>query len=263
MHCDKISRSVLWGEVMFRKARSLSFVFGVVLLLGSCATVGRSVPDNDGAVSTDGVVSTDGAVDLDAGPPADSANLGDGCVAQSDQELCTLHQTACGALSSFDNCGEWREIAECGPCVDGHCESGSCVSWIYSWQTDAWSSCSVSCGGGVQTRSVWCERDDGQSVADSFCPPSKPATNQSCNTQACCTSSCVSHDACGDDGCGTSCGSCASDRTCWTGHCIWEHGNNGTETCNTICAWGSSQCVGTSSHSCSTLGVGGIDCYCW
>mmetsp|Transcript_12066 Transcript_12066/g.31918 ORF Transcript_12066/g.31918 Transcript_12066/m.31918 type:complete len:850 (-) Transcript_12066:153-2702(-) len=57
----------------------------------------------------------------------------------------------------------------------------------YSYTTGSWSSCSASCGGGTQTRSVACKRSDGQSVSDSYCSESKPSTSQSCNAQACAT----------------------------------------------------------------------------
>ena len=60
---------------------------------------------------------------------------------------------------------------------------GSCAS--YSWQTGSWSSCSVVCGGGSQTRSVWCQRNDGTTVANSYCGGGAPSSSQSCNTQAC------------------------------------------------------------------------------
>lgn len=61
----------------------------------------------------------------------------------------------------------------------------SIPSYTYSWDTWTWWSCSVSCGWWTQTRSVTCRRNDGVTVADSFCTTTKPATSQTCNTGAC------------------------------------------------------------------------------
>ncbi len=69
--------------------------------------------------------------------------------------------------------------------------------YSYSWYTGNWSDCSVSCGGGTQTRQVNCTRNhsgqtghvgDWKDVSDSFCTASgltKPSTSQVCNTHSC------------------------------------------------------------------------------
>lgn len=69
------------------------------------------------------------------------------------------------------------------------CNTQNCAS-TYSWVTGSWSSCSKTCGGGTQSRSVACQRDDGQFVSNSFCGGIQPLDTQACNTQAC-TSQCT------------------------------------------------------------------------
>lgn len=64
------------------------------------------------------------------------------------------------------------------------CNTQPCTS-TYSWITGDWSTCSKTCGNGTQTRSVSCQRTDGQFVAGSFCTGAQPNSTQACNTQAC------------------------------------------------------------------------------
>ena len=62
----------------------------------------------------------------------------------------------------------------------------SCTQWYtYSWTTWTYWSCSVACWWGTQTRTVACQRNDWQIVADTNCTWAKPTTSQSCNTLAC------------------------------------------------------------------------------
>lgn len=67
------------------------------------------------------------------------------------------------------------------------CNTHPCtVDYTYSWQTGSYGTCSKTCGGGIQTRSVFCVRSDDEFVAENFCSAStKPVTQRSCNTQAC------------------------------------------------------------------------------
>ena len=58
------------------------------------------------------------------------------------------------------------------------CNTQACSSG--SWSTSSWSGCSASCGGGTQTRSVWCSYDN--------CTGGRPSSSRSCNTQSCCDS---------------------------------------------------------------------------
>ncbi len=153
--------------------------------VGGCANITGIQAHPDGGLHRDGgldATSRDGGAwdgDLRDGAASDA------CVGETQAALCTQSQVECGPLSVVDGCGQSRDIASCGTCSDGDCVSGACAAWTYSWQTDSWGACSEPCGGGSQTRSVWCQRNDGVTVADSYCSSPKPATSQACNTQTC------------------------------------------------------------------------------
>jgi hypothetical protein len=210
---------------------------------------------------------TDARADVDADVSTDdvleAAVPIDGCWPPTDAVFCASHGVTCGEIQGVDECGQARVVV-CGACgVDAACVQGICVGYVYVWVVGSWSDCSASCDGGVQTRDVWCGRDDGALADESKCAGSKPAESESCNTHSCCTPSCVSHDACGGDGCGGSCGTCDYDleRSCRGAYCVWSHGNNSDATCHEICFWGGSQCVDTSVGSCGEKIV--TECYCW
>lgn len=67
-------------------------------------------------------------------------------------------------------------------------DAGGCVNpaiWSEAWSVGAWGGCSVTCGGGSQSRPVQCFDGLGTPQPDAACPAPKPATTQACNTQAC------------------------------------------------------------------------------
>jgi len=68
------------------------------------------------------------------------------------------------------------------------CNTDPCVA--AKWAPDnTWSSCSKTCGGGVQTRAVRCVDGSGTALSDSVCAKlsgvTKPPSQQVCNAQAC------------------------------------------------------------------------------
>ena len=166
----------------------------------------------------------------------------------------------------------------------------SMSSCSYTWQTGAWGACSLSCGGGTQTRSVWCERMDGTSVSTTYCGGGQPASSQSCNTQSCCDANygnaCTSSaNACGQTNAGTiQCnGSCsastpanpagygnACSATSAANACGQTNTNYGTIQCNGSCSAstpsapanpaGYGNACNSAANSCGMTNSGTIQC---
>lgn len=88
--------------------------------------------------------------------------------------------------------GQWG-----GP--SAHSALGSCsllcqsyqFPFSVSWKVGPWTPCSVSCGGGFQSRPVYCISSDGaggqEATEESQCAglPGKPPARQACNLQRC------------------------------------------------------------------------------
>ncbi|MFO0738222.1 MAG: thrombospondin type-1 domain-containing protein [Labilithrix sp.] len=63
------------------------------------------------------------------------------------------------------------------------CNTQSCAT--YSWFTGPFSTCSATCGGGTQSRTVQCVDGGGTPVSPSNCVGPAPAATQFCNMQPC------------------------------------------------------------------------------
>jgi hypothetical protein len=106
----------------------------------------------------------------------------------------------------------------------------------YTWQASGWSTPNA-CGWTTSTRSVWCQRSDGATVADSSCGGAKPATTQSDTNYNSCT---YSYSYGGWGSCSASCGGGTQYRsaTCYR--------SDGTAVDNAYCG------AAVTAQSCNT-----------
>lgn len=83
--------------------------------------------------------------------------------------------------------GTWKEIKNLYKRINGVWTP----VWTFTYVLGTWGTCTVTCGGGIQTRTVICTRNDGVQFPDDFCAGlTKPATSQACNTQSCSNKEC-------------------------------------------------------------------------
>ncbi|XP_049661348.1 A disintegrin and metalloproteinase with thrombospondin motifs 18 isoform X2 [Accipiter gentilis] len=68
-------------------------------------------------------------------------------------------------------------------CNKGACPSLTLYNMVSGWYSSPWQQCTVTCGGGVQTRSVQCLRQG--RPASGCLPHQKPAVLRACNTNFC------------------------------------------------------------------------------
>ncbi|MEF2176014.1 MAG: thrombospondin type-1 domain-containing protein, partial [Candidatus Absconditabacteria bacterium] len=105
-------------------------------------------------------------------------------------EVCGKYSGIYGTIDSYCIGAQPLEIGELKD--NKRCKvSGNKIDCIYdmpftfSWKIGEYGGCDKTCGGGTQTRSVECKRNDNKIVADSYCSESKPDESKVCNTQVC------------------------------------------------------------------------------
>ena len=94
----------------------------------------------------------------------------------------TCTNTTTGAPAADSSCS----AAGPKPLTSQSCNAQACST--YAWVVGPFTACSVTCGGGIQTRTVTCQdTTTGTPMADSFCSAAgaKPSTQIICNTQPC------------------------------------------------------------------------------
>ena len=125
------------------------------------------------------------------------------------------------------------------------CQAAACTSASYSFVTQPWGGCSVSCGNGFQTRSAYCIGSNSAAVDDSMCLSSSaaPLTQQACAMPACITHSFVTTLWAS---CSVSCGSGVRSRL------VYCTANGGQQVSDAQCLGGSSlSAKPTSTEACS------------
>jgi hypothetical protein len=113
-------------------------------------------------------------------------------------------------------------------------------AYTYSWQTSGYSTPSA-CGTTTATRSVWCERSDGATVADGNCGGGKPASSTSTTNY----SSCSYSFQYGSWSSPSGCGNVTQTRTATCKR------SDGTTVSNTYCGTPVTSQSGTSYSSCT------------
>lgn len=129
-----------------------------------------------------------------------------------DESCCKTQMVEDGGAFNNQNLREPRMIPLPRPQETSRCPQVPCPE--YSWSQDDWSACSVTCGSGVKTRSVFCLLDDTK-VGDEMCDgvlsrsggadgrPTKPADREACQLQNCMCKRFVMEEW---SGCSASCG---------------------------------------------------------
>ncbi len=202
------------------------------------------------------------------------------------QRLVTTYAPTCTVVGSNSVCGSssstFTDTDNC-PTSDVCKPTDGCTTATFSWETSSYSGCDVACGSGTKYRSVWCEREDGLTVSDSYCGGVKPGTSTSCSVYP------ANHgDACSDsDSCGSNsgtyvCNGAQTGTTCDASSANfepWNYGNScsesnacgdssdGTYNCNSDCSVSApdmpsdegDDCT-SSANTCGSTSVGTMSC---
>ncbi|WP_422513518.1 thrombospondin type-1 domain-containing protein [Sphingomonas sp. 3-13AW] len=128
-------------------------------------------------------------IDRGMAVPARSETTGvyDGCGYNWQANGWSAPAPACGASTQTRTV--WCQRSDGTTVADAYCNGGTrpaaaqaatdYQTCSYGWNATNWGAWSTTCGQGTQTRSVWCQRSDGTTVADAVCGASKPPTSQS------------------------------------------------------------------------------------
>ncbi len=149
----------------------------------SCIDIsGAPVPDNNCTVpKPNGVMDCNlfACTTLPHWNVSDWSNCNKAC-GGGQQTRNVLCQDAQGTTVPDGSCSEAK------PAVFQVCNTQVCPAG-YFWQIGDWGACTVSCGGGTQTRSVVCAQLSGAPGTDADCASQgqKPITNRECHTQSC------------------------------------------------------------------------------
>jgi hypothetical protein len=177
---------------------------------------------------------------------------------------CTdINECANSPCGTGGTCTNLENAYSCS-CASGYDGGGTntpctCTAINGGWSSwSGWSGCSVSCGGGTQSRSRSCNSPS-PNVCGAACSGST-SQSQSCNTQACCK---------GNGG------PCSSDSDCCNGTCYGDadgdgYAGSGSKTCHSSPSSGSDCCDSdanahpgqTSYFTSQRSGCGGYDYDC-
>jgi hypothetical protein len=177
-----------------------------------------SVTVGDCGIWSSYIVVNSGSCDFAGSSFGSPQTVGSKCapVGSKNTYAVTISCVQCWKLTSQSTCEAngcfWEPPGDCigGTSYRVETREQTCNAITYSWKTGGWSSCNVGgneCGSGTQTRSVWCERSDGQNMGTSCdvypgCScASKPTTSQSCTLscpfgRACIAGTCESCPLC-------------------------------------------------------------------